>query len=72
MDGHRPADINRLRVSKAANLSCWNLKIGYGDNKIFIHEGKGSISGHIIIHEALEEAFEATLGYGDAGLFEPN
>ena len=33
-----------LRVSEAANLKCGDLKIGYSESKIFIHNGKGSRS----------------------------
>lgn len=44
-----------LRVSEAANLMCGDLKLGYGENKIFVREGKGSISGHIVINESLKK-----------------
>jgi integrase/recombinase XerD len=52
-----------LRVSEAANLKCGDLKIGYSENKIYIHEGKGSISGHIIIHEALKKHLKQFLAW---------
>jgi integrase/recombinase XerD len=52
-----------MRVSEAANLRCGDLKLGYGENKIFIHEGKGSISGHIIIHEALKKHLKRFLAW---------
>ena len=44
-----------LRVSEAANLRCGDLKIGYGDSKIFVRAGKGSISGHLIIPDSLKK-----------------
>ena len=44
-----------VRVSEAANLRCGDLKIGYGDSRVFIREGKGSVSGHIVINESLKK-----------------
>lgn len=55
-----------LRVSEAANLKCGDLKIGYSDSRIFIHNGKGSISGHIIIHEALKKHLKQFLAFKQA------
>jgi site-specific recombinase XerD len=55
-----------LRVSEAANLKCGDLKIGYSESKIFIHNGKGSISGHIIIHEALKKHLKQYLAFKQA------
>ena len=43
-----------LRVSEAANLRCEDLKIGYGESKIFVREGKGALYGHIVISESLK------------------
>jgi len=55
-----------LRVSEAANLKCGDLKIGYSESKIFIHNGKGCISGHIIIHEALKKHLKQFLAFKQA------
>ena len=44
-----------LRVSEAANLRCGDLTIGYAESKIYVREGKGKVSGHIIINEALKK-----------------
>ncbi len=43
-----------LRVSEAANLRCGDLEIGHSQSKIFIRDGKGHISAHIIINDALK------------------
>ena len=44
-----------MRVSETANLRCGDLKIGYTENKIFIREGKGGVSGHIVINNTLKQ-----------------
>jgi integrase/recombinase XerD len=43
-----------LRVFEAANLCCGDLKLGYGENNIFIREGKDSISAHVVINDSLK------------------
>ena len=43
-----------LRVSEVSNLRCGDLKLGYGESKIFVRNGKGSISGHVVIPESLK------------------
>jgi integrase/recombinase XerD len=48
-----------LSVSEAANLRCGDLKIGYADSKIFIREGKGHVSGHVVINEAVKKHLRA-------------
>ncbi|MEI8172709.1 MAG: tyrosine-type recombinase/integrase [Deltaproteobacteria bacterium] len=48
-----------LRVSEAANLRCCDLKIGYAESKIFIREGKGRVSGHVVINDALKKHLRA-------------
>ena len=48
-----------LRVSEAADLRCGDLKIGYADSKIHVRKGKGAISGHVVITEALKRHFKA-------------
>jgi len=44
-----------LRVSEASNLRCGDLKIGYAESKVYVREGKGGISGHIVINESLKK-----------------
>jgi site-specific recombinase XerD len=52
-----------LRVSEAANLRCGDLKIGYAECRIFIREGKGRVSGHVVITESLRKHFKAYLSW---------
>lgn len=52
-----------LRVSEAANLCCGDLKLGYGENKIFVRKGKGSISGSVIINESLKKHLKQFLSW---------
>ncbi|MFH0813077.1 MAG: tyrosine-type recombinase/integrase [Pseudomonadota bacterium] len=44
-----------LRVSEAANLRCGDVKMGYGESKLFVREGKGKVSGHVVINESLKK-----------------
>lgn len=50
-----------LRVSEAANLRCGDLKFGYGESKIFVRDGKGSISGHVVIPDSLKKHLKSYL-----------
>jgi site-specific recombinase XerD len=50
-----------LSVSEAANLRCGDLKIGYTENKVFIREGKGHVSGHVVINDAVKKHLRAFL-----------
>jgi integrase/recombinase XerD len=43
-----------LRVSEAASLKIGNLRIGYGQSEIFVENGKGNISGTVIIPDSLK------------------
>lgn len=52
-----------LRVSEVANLRCGDLKLGYAENKLFIREGKGRISGHVIIPDALKTHLKRFLAF---------
>ena len=52
-----------MRVSEAANLCCGDLKIGYADSKIFIREGKGHVSGHVVINEAVKKHLRAFMSW---------
>lgn len=50
-----------LRVSEAANLRCGDLKIGYSESKVFVRDGKGQISGHVVIPDSLKKHLKAFL-----------
>ena len=50
-----------LRVSEAANLRCEDLKLGYGESKIFVRDGKGLISGHVVIPDSLKKHLKSYL-----------
>ncbi|RZB34868.1 MAG: integrase/recombinase XerD [Desulfobacteraceae bacterium Eth-SRB1] len=50
-----------LRVSEAADLRCGDLKLGYGDSRVFVRDGKGSISGHVIIPDSLKKHLKSYL-----------
>lgn len=52
-----------LRVSEAANLRCGDLKIGYSESKIYVREGKGGISGHVVINDTLKRHLKAFIGW---------
>jgi len=52
-----------MRVSEAANLRCGDLKIGYTESKIYIREGKGHVSGHVVINEAVKKHLKAFVGW---------
>jgi len=52
-----------LRVSEAANLRCGDLKFGYSESKIFVRDGKGGISGHLIVTESLRSHLKAFQGW---------
>jgi site-specific recombinase XerD len=52
-----------VRVSEAANLCCGDLKIGYADSKIFIREGKGHVSGHVVINDAVKKHLKAFIAW---------
>jgi site-specific recombinase XerD len=44
-----------LRVSEASNLRCEDLKLGYGESNVFVRQGKGQISGSVVINESLKK-----------------
>jgi site-specific recombinase XerD len=52
-----------LRVSEAANLRCGDLKLGYAESKIFVRDGKGGISGHVVIPDSLKKHLKAFLSW---------
>jgi site-specific recombinase XerD len=52
-----------LRVSETANLRCGDLKIGYSESKIFVRDGKGHISGHVVIPDSLKKHLKAFLNW---------
>jgi site-specific recombinase XerD len=52
-----------LRVSEAANLKCGDLKLGYAENRISVRNGKGGISGYVVIPEALKKHLKSFLSW---------
>ncbi len=52
-----------VRVSEAANLRCGDLKIGYSESKIYVREGKGRVSGHVVINDSLKKHCRAFLSW---------
>ena len=52
-----------MRVSEAANLRCGDLKIGYTESKIYIREGKGHVSGHVVINDAVKKHLKAFVAW---------
>lgn len=52
-----------LRVSEAANLRCGDLKLGYAESKIFVRDGKGGISGHVVVPDSLKKHLKGFLAW---------
>lgn len=52
-----------IRVSEAANLRCGDLKLGYGDSRIFVRKGKGDVSGHVVVNELLKRHLRSFIGW---------
>ena len=52
-----------LRVSESANLRCGDLKLGYSESKIFVRDGKGHQSAHVIIPDTLKKHCKAFLSW---------
>jgi integrase/recombinase XerD len=50
-----------LRVSEAANLKIGDLRIGYSQSEIFVENGKGNISGTVIIPDSLKKHLKSYL-----------
>ncbi len=50
-----------LRVSEAADVRCGDLKIDYGQCKVFVRDGKGSVSGHVVIPDSLKKHLKGFL-----------
>jgi site-specific recombinase XerD len=48
-----------LRVSEAADLRCGDLQVGYADSKIYVRNGKGGVSGHVIVTDTLKKHLRA-------------
>lgn len=44
-----------LRVSEVANISCGDIRAGYGESSIFVRNGKGGISRTVQITESLKK-----------------
>jgi len=52
-----------LRVSEAANLRCGDLRIGYGQSEIHVENGKGNVSGTVVIPAGLKAHFKSFLSW---------
>jgi integrase/recombinase XerD len=52
-----------LRVSEAANLRCGDLKLGYAESKIFVRDGKGGISGHVVVPDSLKKHLKSFVSW---------
>ncbi len=52
-----------LRVSEAANLRCGDLKLGYAESKVFVRDGKGGISGHVVVPDSLKKHLKSFLSW---------
>ena len=52
-----------LRVSEAANLKCGDLKIGYGQSEVFVQNGKGNVSGTVVIPNGLKVHLRSFLNW---------
>ncbi|MGO9022465.1 MAG: tyrosine-type recombinase/integrase [Syntrophobacteraceae bacterium] len=52
-----------LRVSEAANVRCGDLKLGYAESKIFVRDGKGGISGHVVVPDSLKKHLKNFLSW---------
>lgn len=52
-----------LRVSEASNLKCGDLKIGYGQSEVFVQNGKGNVSGTVIIPVGLKTHLRSFLNW---------
>ena len=50
-----------LRVSEASDVKIVDLKIGYGQSEIHVRNGKGHISGTVIIPESLKKHLKSYL-----------
>jgi integrase/recombinase XerD len=52
-----------MTVSEAANLRCGDLKLGYAESKIFVRDGKGSVSGHVMVPDSLKKHLKSFLSW---------
>ena len=50
-----------LRVSEAANLSCGDVRAGYGESAVFVRDGKGGRSRTVEIPDGLKKHLRAFL-----------
>jgi len=55
-----------VRVSEAANVKCGNLKIGYGQSEIYIENGKGGVSGTVVIPPGLKTHLRSFLNWKES------
>lgn len=52
-----------LRVSEAADLRCGDLKLGYAESKLFVRDGKGGISGHVVVPDSLKKHLKGFIAW---------
>jgi site-specific recombinase XerD len=52
-----------LRVSEAANLKVGDLKVGYGQHEVHVENGKGNVSGTVVIPPGLATHLRSFLSW---------
>jgi integrase/recombinase XerD len=55
-----------LRVSEASNLKVGDLKIGYGQSEIYVENGKGNVSGTVVIPAGLKTHLKSFLAWKES------
>jgi len=55
-----------LRVSEASNLKCGDLKIGRGQSEVFVQNGKGNVSGTVVIPNGLRVHLKSFLAWKES------
>jgi hypothetical protein len=63
MDGYGSSDLHRIEGWRSRNLRCGDLKLGYAESKIFVRDGKGGISGHVVVPESLKKHLKVFIGW---------
>jgi len=52
-----------LRVSESANVRCGDLKLRYAESRIFVRDGKGGISGHVVVPDSLKKHLKGFIAW---------
>ncbi len=52
-----------LRVSEAANLKVGDLRTGYGQSEVYVENGKGNVSGTVVIPPGLKTHLRSFLNW---------